>query len=64
MRGKNITSNQAKGRRYTQDITDDLIVTDNRTAFQQRMSLLLDNALEYSSEGGEISLTAHPMEKG
>lgn len=60
---KNITSNQAKGRRYTQDITDDLIVTDNCTAFQQRVSLLLDNALEYSPEGGEISLTAHPVEK-
>lgn len=51
----------AEGRRYTQDITDDL---NDRTAIQQRVSLLLDNALEYSSEGGEISLTAHPVEKG
>lgn len=61
--GAAAAAHAAEGRRYTQDITDDLIVTDNRTAFQQRVSLLLDNALEYSLEGGEISLTAHPVEK-
>ena len=61
--GAAAAAHAAEDRRYTQDITDDLIVTDNRTAFQQRVSLLLDNALEYSPEGGEISLTAHPVEK-
>ena len=59
--GAAATAHAAEGRRYTQDITDDL---NDRTAIQQRVSLLLDNALEYSSEGGEISLTAHPVEKG
>lgn len=41
----------------------DVLSSFNRTAFQQRVLLLLDNALEYSPEGGEISLTAHPVEK-
>ena len=60
--GAAAAAHAAEGRRYTQDnITDDL---NDRTAIQQRVSLLLDNALEYSPEGGEISLTAHPVEKG
>ena len=54
---------QAKGRRYTQEITDDLTVTGDRTAIQQMVSLLLDNALKYSPDGGEISLMAHPAGK-
>ena len=37
MREKYHQQSSKKGRRYTQDITDDLIVTDNRTAFQQRV---------------------------
>ena len=49
---------QAKGRTYTQDIADGLTVTGDRTAIQQMVSILLDNALKYSPDGGSISLTA------
>ena len=49
---------QAKGKRYTQDIGEDLQVTGDRTAIQQMASILLDNALKYSTDGGFISLTA------
>ena len=49
---------QAKGKPYTQDIADGLTVTGDRTAIQQMVSILLDNALKYSSDGGSISLNA------
>ena len=49
---------QAKGKTYTQDIADGLSVTGDRTAIQQMVSILLDNALKYSPDGGSISLTA------
>lgn len=49
---------QAKGKTYTQNIADGLTVTGDRTAIQQMVSILLDNALKYSPDGGSISLTA------
>ena len=49
---------QAKGKTYTQDIADGLTVTGDRTAIQQMVSILLDNALKYSPDSGSISLTA------
>ena len=49
---------QAKGKAYTQDIADGLTVTGDRAAIQQMVSILLDNALKYSPDGGSISLTA------
>lgn len=48
---------QAKGKAYTQDIADGLTVTGDRTAIQQMFSILLDNVLKYSPDGGSISLT-------
>ena len=50
---------RAKGRRYTQDIEDGLSAVGDRAAVQQMLSILLDNALKYSPEGGEISLRAY-----
>ena len=49
---------QAKGKVYTQSIADGLTVTGDRTAIQQTVSILLDNALKYSADGGSISLAA------
>ncbi len=49
---------QAKGKTYTQDIADGLTMTGDRTAIQQMVSILLDNALKYSPDGGSISLVA------
>ncbi len=48
----------AKGKQYTQEIADGLTVTGDQTAIQQMVSILLDNALKYSSDGGVISLNA------
>lgn len=49
---------RAKGRVYTQDIADGLTVTGDRAAIQQMVSILLDNAVKYSPEGGQIMLCA------
>ena len=49
---------QAKGKTYTQNIADGLSVTGDRTAIQQMVSILLDNALKYSPDGGSIYLMA------
>lgn len=48
----------AKGKTYAQNIADGLTVTGEREAIQQTVSILLDNALKYSPDGGSISLTA------
>ena len=53
-----VSLSQAKGKTYTQDIADGLTVTGDRTAIQQMFSILLDNALKYSPDGGSISLVA------
>ena len=46
----------AKGKRYSQEIEDGVLLTGERQAMQQMVSILLDNAVKYSDEGGEISL--------
>lgn len=49
---------EAKGKIYEHCIADDLTVTGERIAIGQTFSILLDNALKYSTEGGKISLKA------
>ena len=53
-----VSLSQAKGKTYTQNIADGLTVTGDRAAIQQMASILLDNALKYSPDGGCVSLTA------
>ncbi len=47
----------AKGLRFSQQIEDGLTVHGDRTAWGS-VSILLENALKYTSPGGEIRLTA------
>lgn len=49
---------KGKGKRYVQQIEDGLTLTGDRTAIGQMVSILLDNALKYSPEDGEILLLA------
>ena len=49
---------QARGKLYSQSIEDNLRVTSDRTAVQQMVSILLDNAVKYSLPYGRIVLKA------
>ena len=49
---------QAKGKHYSQNIADGLSIVGDRAAIQQMVSILLDNALKYSTNDGCISLSA------
>ena len=53
-----VSFSQAKGKKYTQNIADGLTVTGDRSAIQQMVSILLDNALKYSCDSASISLSA------
>lgn len=47
---------RAKGKSFTQSIQDGLLVKGDRAAVQQMVSILLDNAVKYSSSDGVIRL--------
>ena len=47
---------QAEGKKYSQHIEEELKMEGDRSAIQQMMSILLDNAVRYSDKGGEIHL--------
>lgn len=49
---------RAKGKQFSQEIADGLTLRGNRAAVCQMVSILLDNAVKYSDEGGVIRLTA------
>lgn len=53
-----VTIAQAKGKMYTQQIQEDLYCMGDRSAIQQMVSILLDNAVKYSVTGGQICLKA------
>lgn len=48
---------KARGKVYEQDIADGLNLCGDRAAIQQMVSILLDNALKYSGDGGVVRLT-------
>lgn len=47
---------KARHKEYTQHIEDGLALVGGRAAIQQKVSILLDNAMKYSEENGRISL--------
>ena len=48
---------KAKGKEYSQNIEENLEFFGDKNAIQQMISILLDNALKYSPEHGEIALS-------
>lgn len=55
---------RAKGKQFSQEIADELTLRGNRAAVCQMVSILLDNAVKYSDEGGVIRLTAAKRHNG
>ncbi len=47
---------KAQGKRYVQNIEDGVVVNGDRNAIQQMVSILLDNAVKYSTDGALIEL--------
>lgn len=47
---------KAKGKNYSQNIEEKLTMHGDSNAIQRMISILLDNAVKYSDEGGEIRL--------
>ena len=47
---------KAKGKNYSQRIEDDLTLYGDRGSIQRMISILLDNAVRYSDDGGEIRM--------
>ena len=53
----------AKRKRYSQEIEDGVLLTGERQAVQQMVSILLDNAVKYGAEGGHITLTLEKTDR-
>lgn len=47
---------KAEGKTYTQEVEEGLTLRGDRSAVQQLLSILLDNAVRYSTGGGDIRL--------
>lgn len=47
---------KAKGKNYSQRIEEDLTLYGDRDAIQRMISILLDNAVKYSDDGGKIRM--------
>ena len=47
---------KAKGKEYEQRIEDNLMLWGDRSTIQQLLSILLENAIKYSNEGGKIRM--------
>lgn len=54
---------RAKGKQYEQRIEDGIFLHGDRAAVQQMVSILLDNAIRYSNDGGTVRLNVHKRKK-
>lgn len=54
---------EAKGKTFSQRIDDGIMLKGDRSSIQQMISILLDNALKYSDEEGEIYLSVSERHK-
>lgn len=54
---------EANGKEYNQNIEDDLVLSGDKNAIQQMLSILLDNALKYSDKNGKIRLDVYKKRK-
>lgn len=54
---------KAEGKKYAQDIEEGLLLCGERNAILRLLSILLDNAMKYSGEGGEIFLSVRQKRK-
>lgn len=48
---------KAKGKEIKTDISDGISIVGEKTSIQQMLSVLIDNAIKYSDDNGQISLT-------
>lgn len=54
---------KAKGKAYTQNIEENVAFHGDKAAVQQMVSILLDNAVKYSDEGGWIHLALRKKQR-
>lgn len=47
---------KAQGKNYSQNIEENLMLYGDRSSIQRMISILLDNAVRYSDDGGEIQM--------
>ena len=50
---------KAHGKTITTDIQDNVTIVGEKTSIQQMLSVLIDNAIKYSTENSEIRLSLH-----
>lgn len=48
---------EAKGKHFTYDVQENVLYYGDESGIRQMISLLLDNAMKYSNDGGDISLS-------
>ena len=48
---------KAKGKEIKTDISDGISIVGEKTSIQQMLSVLIDNAIKYSDDNGQISIT-------